>query len=220
MTFQNERQDAILNYWFGTLSDVDPQNPSLPIATSDPNEALSSEYYKMWFSKRDDIDQYIKSNFEEDLKRALEGKLKSWEDTPRGMLALIILLDQFSRNIYRGTAKAFAQDDLVLELCLRGMVNGFDMNLHPVERLFFYMPLEHSEDLEMQKKSVECFSLLEKLFSSPPSLASMTSTFREYADKHFVIIEKFGRFPHRNVILGRKSTPEEIEFMKEPGSSF
>lgn len=202
---QMERQETILNYWFGTLHE---------------NKAPSSDYYEMWFAKRDDIDRHIKSNFEEDLNCAVDGKLKSWEDTPRGILALIILLDQFSRNIYRETAKAFAQDNLALELCLRGMAKGVDKNLHPVERLFFYMPLEHSEDLEMQKKSVEYFSLLEKLFTSPPSLASMISTFRDYADKHFVIIERFGRFPHRNDILGRESTPEEIEFLKEPGSSF
>lgn len=207
MTLQSqmERPERILNYWFGTLHE---------------NKAPSSDYYQMWFVKRDDIDLYIKSNFEEDLNRAAEGKLKSWEDAPRGILALIILLDQFSRNIYRGTAKAFAQDNLVLQLCLQGIEKGADKNLHPVERLFFYMPLEHSEDLEMQKKSVEYFSLLEKLFASPTSLASMISTFRDYADKHFVIIERFGRFPHRNDILGRESTPVEIEFLKEPGSSF
>ncbi|MBF8302770.1 MAG: hypothetical protein HW396_1051, partial [Candidatus Dadabacteria bacterium] len=154
------------------------------------------------------------------LELAVGGKLKSWENTPRGTLALIILLDQFSRNIYRGTAKAFSQDSLALYVCLRGIEKGFDKRLHPVERLFLYMPLEHSEDLEMQKKSVEYFSMLEKLFPAPPSLASMVSEFKKYAGMHYVIIERFGRFPHRNEILGRKSTPEEIEFLKQPGSSF
>jgi len=202
---QRERQEAILKYWFGTLSE---------------DEVPSADYYTMWFAKRSDIDQYIKINFEQDLKGAIEGKLKSWEDTPRGALALIILLDQFSRNIHRGTAKAFAQDSLALEVCLRGIEKEFDKKLHPVERLFSYMPLEHSEDLEIQKKSIECFSMLEKLFPSPPFLASMISGFKEYADKHYVIIERFGRYPHRNEILGRKSTPEEIEFLKQPGSSF
>jgi uncharacterized protein (DUF924 family) len=199
-----ERQRAILSYWFGALN----------------AEASSNDYYKIWFGKRDDIDLFIKSSFEEDLKQAVEGKLKDWEDTPRGTLALIILLDQFSRNIYRGTASTFAHDSSALELCLRGIGRGFDQDLHPVERLFFYMPLEHSEELEMQKKSVEHFSLLEKLFTSPPSLASMTSIFKDYAEKHLVIIERFGRFPHRNNILGRKSTPEEIEFLRQSGSSF
>lgn len=161
-----------------------------------------------------------RTNFEEDLKLAIEGKLKSWEDASRSTLALIILLDQFSRNIYRGTAKAFAQDSLALEICLRAIDNGFDKMLHSVERLFFYMPLEHSEDIEIQKKSVEYFSVMEKLFPTPPSLASMVSEFRKYAEMHYVIIERFGRFPHRNEVLGRESTPEEIEFLKQPGSSF
>jgi uncharacterized protein (DUF924 family) len=130
------------------------------------------------------------------------------------------LLDQFSRNIYRGTAKAFSQDSLALDVCLRGIEKGFDKRLHPVERLFFYMPLEHSEDLEMQKKSVEYFSVLEKTFTSTPSLVSIISEFKNYAEKHYVIIERFGRFPHRNEVLGRESTPQEIEFLKQPGSSF
>ncbi|MGH7801505.1 MAG: DUF924 family protein [Thermodesulfobacteriota bacterium] len=203
--YEKGREERILQYWFGKLRE---------------GEAPSSDYYKKWFAKRIEIDQYIKTTFEDDLELAVGGKLKSWENTPRGTLALIILLDQFSRNIYRGTLKAFAQDLLALEICLRGIDKGFDAMFHPVERLFFYMPLEHSEDLEIQKKSVEYFSMLEKLFLSPPSLASMLSEFKNYADKHFVIIERFGRFPHRNEILGRKSTPEEIEFLKQPGSSF
>src|SRR3970040_59702 len=199
------RQEEILGYWFGELKE---------------SEAPSSDYYKIWFAKRIEIDQYIKTTFEEDLALAVGGKLKSWENTPRGTLALIILLDQFSINIYRGTAKAFSQDSLALDVCLRGIEKGFDKRLHPVERLFLYMPLEHSEDLEIQKKSVEYFSMLEKLFPAPPSLASMVSEFKKYAGMHYVIIERFGRFPHRNEILGRKSTPEEIEFLKQPGSSF
>jgi uncharacterized protein (DUF924 family) len=202
---EKQRQEKILNYWFGQLTE---------------NEVPSSHLYGMWFGKKDEVDEYIKTNFEADLNSATEGKLQSWEDTPRGALALIILLDQFSRNMYRGTKKAFSQDSLALEVCLKGINKGFDKRLHPVERLFFYMPLQHSENLEMQKKSVESFSNLEKLFSSPRPLALMISGFKEYADRHYVIIERFGRFPHRNEILGRKSTPEEIEFLKQPGSSF
>src|SRR3989304_7449671 len=207
MGLKNEkgRQEEILQYWFGELKE---------------SEAPSSDYYKIWFAKGIEIDEYIKNKFEEDLKCAIEGKLKNWEDKPRGTLALIILLDQFSRNIYRGTAKAFSQDSLALEICLRGIEKGFDKRLHPVERLFLYMPLEHSEDLEIQKKSVEYFSMLEETFTSTPSLVSIISEFKNYAEKHYVIIERFGRFPHRNEILGRKSTPEEIEFLKQPGSSF
>jgi uncharacterized protein (DUF924 family) len=202
---QNQRQEEILNYWFRALNE---------------NEAPSGDYYTIWFAKRSDIDQHIKTNFERDLKSAIEGKLKSWEDIPRGALALIILLDQFSRNMYRRTEKAFAQDSLALEVCMRGIGKGFDKKLHPVDRLFFYMPLQHSESLEIQRKSVKYFSNLEKLFPYPHPLAPMISGFKEYADKHYVIIERFGRFPHRNEILGRESTSEEVEFLKEPGSSF
>ena len=137
MNLQNQRQEEILNYWFGALSE---------------NKTPSSDYYTMWFAKRDDIDRYIKTNFERDLEHAVEGKLKNWEDTPRGTLALIILLDQFSRNMHRGMEKAFSQDSLALEVCLRGINKGFDKRLHPVERLFLYMPLQHSESLEMQRK--------------------------------------------------------------------
>jgi len=203
--YKKESQEDILNYWFGELKE---------------SEAPSSDYYKIWFAKRIEIDQYIKTTFEEDLELAVGGKLKSWENTPRGTLALIILLDQFSRNIYRGTAKAFSQDSLALDVCLRGIEKGFDKRLHPVERLFLYMPLEHSEDLEIQKKSVEYFSVLEKTFTSTPSLVSIISEFKNYAEKHYVIIERFGRFPHRNEVLGRESTPQEIEFLKQPGSLF
>ena len=203
--YEKGREERILNYWFGKLRE---------------GEAPSSDYYKKWFAKRIEIDQYIKTNFEDDLELAVGGKLKSWENTPRGSLAMIILLDQFSRNIYRGTAKAFSQDSLALDVCLRGIEMGFDKMLHPVERLFFFMPLEHSEDLEIQKKSVEYFSMMEKLYPTPPSLASMALEFRKYAEMHYVIIKRFGRFPHRNEVLGRESTPEEIEFLKQPGSSF
>ena len=202
---ENELQRAILNYWFGELKEY---------------EAPAADFYKMWFAKNEDIDLHIRNSFEEELKNAAEGKLKVWEETPKGILALIILLDQFSRNIYRGTPKSFMQDPLALELCLGGIDKGFDERLHPVERLFFYMPLEHSEDLSIQKRSVEQFSLLEKTFISPPSLASMVRSFRDYAEKHLVIIERFGRFPHRNAVLGRRSTSEEVEFLKQPGSSF
>lgn len=203
--YEKGRQEEILNYWFGELGE---------------GEAPSGDYYVKWFGKRSEVDEYIKTTFEDDLELAVGGKLKSWEDASRSNLALIILLDQFSRNIYRGTAKAFAHDSLAIEICLRGIENGFDKRLHPVERLFFYMPLEHSEDLEMQKKSVEYFSMLEKLFSFPQSLASMITEFRKYAEMHYVTIKRFGRFPHRNEILGRESTTEEIEFLTQPGSSF
>lgn len=174
----------------------------------------------MWWAKDRKTDEYIRRNFESDLTDAGEGRLREWEETPRGTLALIILLDQFSRNIYRDTPRAFSQDTQALEAAVNGVEKGFDMGLHPVMRVFFYMPFMHSEDLEMQKRSTALFGSLEREFTSPPELARVLSTNRDYAERHYAIIKRFGRYPHRNKILGRESTPEEIEFLKEPGSSF
>lgn len=131
-----------------------------------------------------------------------------------------MLLDQFSRNIYRGAPEAFSQDSLALGICKRGIEKGFDRELHPVERIFFYMPFMHSEDLDVQKMSLTLFSELERAFPTPPELSGMLSSSREFAERHYEIIERFGRYPHRNGVLGRESTEEEIVFLKEPGSSF
>lgn len=203
--FQIERQEEILYYWFGRI-EVDT--------------APSDRHVKMWYSNSKQIDEEVKFRFELDLKRALEGKLDSWLDVPRGSLAFIILIDQFSRNVYRGTPKAFEGDSVALKASLNGIEKGFDINLHPIERLFFYMPLMHSEDLEIQMTSLECFTMLEKLFTTPPSIASIISTSKMYAEKHYLMIEKFGRFPHRNGIIGRSSTPEELKFLKDSDLSF
>ena len=197
--------NRILDFWFGELKDggVPPRAHS-----------------RMWWEKDPTVDEYIRKNFEADLINAREGKLRGWENTPEGMLALIILLDQFSRNIYRDKPEAFSQDSRALDLASRGIQKGFDMVLHPVKRIFFYMPFEHSEDIKVQKWSIELYRGLEKEFWSPPELAEILSSSRDYAEKHYAIVERFGRYPHRNRILGRISTPEEKEFLKQPGSSF
>jgi uncharacterized protein (DUF924 family) len=200
-----ERQSRILSFWFGNLNDGEV-----------PPEELS----RMWWAKELRTDEYIRQNFETDLIDASEGGLREWEKTPLGTLALIILLDQFSRNIYRDTPRAFSQDTLALEIAMSGIEKGFDKGLHPVMKVFFYMPFMHSENPEMQKKSLSLFMALERDFTSPPALARVLSTNRDYAERHYTTITRFGRYPHRNRILGRKSTPEEIEFLKEPGSSF
>lgn len=203
--FQLDRQEEILNYWFGKL---------------ESDKAPSENHSGIWFSNRKEVDEEMKFRFELDLKRALDGKLKYWEETPRGSLALIILIDQFSRNIYRGSVKAFEGDKLALNICLRGIEKGYDIGIHPIERMFFYMPLMHSEDINIQMTSLEYFTILEKLYTTPPCIASMISGTKMYAERHYLIIEKFGRFPHRNKIIGRESTAEETEFLKRPGSSF
>lgn len=200
-----EKQSRILDFWFGKLKDEEV-----------PPQALS----RMWWAKNRDIDEHIRKNFETDLLGAVKGELGDWESTPHGTLALIILLDQFSRNMYRDTRRAFSQDTLALSTAEKGIEKGFDKGLHPVMRVFFYMPFMHSESKDMQKRSTALFGALEKDFTSPRELAEMLSDNMEYAERHRAIIERFGRFPHRNRILGRESTTEEIEFSKQPGSSF
>ena len=199
------RQALILDFWFGDLKEGGV-----------PPEHLS----RMWWAKDENTDEYIRVNFEADLINAREGRLGVWEISPRGTLALIILLDQFSRNIYRGKPEAFAQDPRALNLSQRGIERGFDKELHPAMRVFIYMPFMHSEDPDIQKKSIALFAVLERDFTSLPALSNVLSENRDYADRHEAIIERFGRFPHRNSILGRESTAEEIEFLKQPGSSF
>ena len=199
-----KRRDEILDFWFGELKEGE----------------FPDEKRKMWWIKDTDFDNDIKSNFESDLISAKKGELKNWEDSPRGSLALLILLDQFSRNIYRDTEQSFAQDQMALDVCIRGLQKNFDKILHPVERAFYYIPFMHCEDLDMQKKSIEFYSALAEEFSSNLSLSDMLSQNKLFAEKHYVIIKKFGRYPHRNKILGRTSTPEEIKFLQEPGSSF
>ena len=139
---------------------------------------------------------------------------------PGGILALIVLLDQFSRNIYRDTPRAFSQDALALKTALKGMERGHDETLHPIERTFYYMPLMHSEDIGIQKISLDIYARLEMSCSGPPELREVLRNSREYAEKHAEIVARFGRYPHRNEILGRESTEEEIKFLEEPGSSF
>ena len=202
--FHSGRQEELLHFWFGRL---------------EPDDAPSDHHVKMWFKNSGKIDAEIKFRFELDLKRALEEKLNTWLETSRGSLAFIILIDQFSRNIYRDTPRAFEGDPRALKACLSGIEKGLDINQHPVERLFYYMPLMHSEDLEIQMTSLECFTMLEKLYTSPPSIASIISRSKMYAEKHYLLIEKFGRFPHRNGIVGRRSTPAELQFLKDSGYS-
>ncbi|HWP46085.1 MAG TPA: DUF924 family protein [Candidatus Limnocylindrales bacterium] len=195
------RIEEILHFWFGDLQTINLE-----------------ERLKLWFGGEEETDRLIRDKFEPDLLQAISGELAHWEETPRGTLALIILLDQFSRNIYRNTPRAFAQDEMALGICLRGMDRGKDLALDLLERVFFYLPMEHAEDLEIQRKSVKAFESLVK--AAPPNMKNPFESFLDYAIRHYAIIEKFGRFPHRNEILGRASTPEELEFLTQPGSSF
>lgn len=191
------RIEAILSFWFGELRD---------------NKDYYTERSLIWFGAGPQFDQEIRDHFASDYQAAAERKLMQWQDTPRGGLALIIVLDQFPRNMFRGKPQAFATDPLAREVAMHLIQTGFDQQLLPVERSFVYMPFQHSEDLEDQRRSVALFRQLAQEREYVDSVS--------YAIRHLEIIERFGRFPHRNAILGRPSTPEEVEFLKQPDSSF
>lgn len=185
----------VLDFWFG--------EPGTP-AHGKPREA--------WFRKDAAFDAGIRRRFLALHARAALGECERWREEPGSLLALIVVLDQFSRNLYRDDPRAFSQDAQALD-CARLMIDrGWDVPRLPVERQFAYLPFEHAEDLAMQDRSMELFAALEA-FPETKGLAG-------WAGKHRVIVRRFGRFPHRNAALGRESTPEEIAFLEEPGSRF
>jgi uncharacterized protein (DUF924 family) len=185
--------EDVLLFWFG------------PPATRGMRDAR-------WFGKDEAFDRECRNAFVALYEEGAAGKLAHWKATARECLALIVLLDQLPRNMFRGTARAFASDPLALDAARHAVAQGFDRPLLPVERLFVYLPFEHSEALADQEKACE---LCKSLEAYPE-----TADAYPYALAHRNIIARFGRFPHRNAILGRESTPEEIEFLKGPGSSF
>lgn len=194
---------AIHEFWFG----------------SDPNDAIVAQQKSgLWWAKKAENDREIERRFGAYVDLAVRGELNSWTKSARSMLALLLLTDQFPRCIYRNTPNAFAYDTFALEWCLKGLSQGMDKDLRPIERIFFYLPLEHAESMEYQEQSVRLYT---ELFQEVP--ANQVQQFRGYltfALRHRSIIARFGRFPHRNTVLGRPSTPEETAFLLEPGSSF
>ena len=167
---------------------------------------------KDWFEKNPAFDEEIRTRFLPLYERAAREELKSWRNTPSSCLALVILLDQFPRNMFRGSAKAFAVDPLARDAACVILENRWDKAMTPDERMFAYLPLEHSESLADQER---CVALMKEIALFPE-----TADLPKWAEAHLVIIQRFGRFPHRNAALGRASTPEELEFLKQPGSSF
>jgi uncharacterized protein (DUF924 family) len=163
---------------------------------------------KQHYAKDAALDEAIRTRFVSTLEAAARCELFAWRETPEGRLAEILALDQFSRNIYRDTARAFAQDALALALAQELVASGQDRNLPLAQRIFAYMPYMHSESKLVQAQAVELFS--------PPGLED---TLR-FELRHKEIIDRFGRYPHRNALLGRASSPEELAFLSEPGSAF
>lgn len=186
----------ILAFWFGRAGDPGHGQPR--------NE---------WFRKDAAFDEAIRSRFLPCVEAALAGRLADWADSPDGLLALLILLDQFPRNLFRGTARMFAGDAQARQLAERALTQGWDKNLSNVEKLFVYLPFEHSEALADQERSVALFAALA---SEQPG----NDGFLDYAWRHHDVIARFGRFPHRNAALGRPSTPEETTYLAQPGSGF
>ncbi|HJY79337.1 MAG TPA: DUF924 family protein [Burkholderiales bacterium] len=192
MTHKSSAEDVLL-FWFGA-----------------PPER--GKAHKQWFVKDEAFDREVRSRFLGLHEDAADGKLAHLKETADGCLALIVLLDQFPRNMFRGTPRAFATDALALEAARPALARGFDRGMLAVERLFLYLPFEHSEALADQDLACELTRPLDAL---EPGLEAY-----RYALLHRDIIRRFGRFPHRNAILGRPSTPAELEFLKGPGSSF
>jgi len=169
-------------------------------------------YRRQWFEKSAAFDGTIRARFLATHEAAAAGRLDGWAERPLGALALVVALDQFPRNMFRGAPRAFATDPKALAVARAIVARGFDAAYQPAQRWFAYLPFEHAEDLADQRESI---ALYERLRGDPASASPIA-----YALRHFAVIERFGRFPHRNAILGRASTPDELAFLATPGSSF
>ncbi|HZA43806.1 MAG TPA: DUF924 family protein [Rubrobacter sp.] len=187
--------DEVLAFWFGREDEPD-----------------YGEFREAWFRKDPEFDQQVQERFGPLYERAAAGELDGWREEARSCLALVICLDQFPRNMFRGDGRTHATDDKALETARYALERALDRELPPFQRVFVYMPFMHSESVEDQRRSVELFGRL----AERPGAPDLTS----YAVGHMEIVERFGRFPHRNVILGRETTPEEAEFLQGPDSSF
>jgi len=199
----NTSSDAVLRTWFGT----DLESP-----------AAVAERVRSWFGGDPALDDLIHRRFGTLPARALEGHLDGWRAAPRSALARILVLDQFPRNLHRGSARAFACDAAALEAAKEALAAGADRELHPLEAAFLYLPFEHAEDRAAQAQSV---SLFRQLFDRAPApLFERFEAFLGYAEQHQAVVEQFGRFPHRNDVLGRESTAAEQEFLRSGGETF
>ncbi len=180
----------VLDFWFGA-----------------PDSAERGRSREIWWGKSESFDAEVRRRFLPLWEEAARGGLERWREAPLAALALIVVLDQFPRNMFRGSARAFSSDALALAAARDALERSFDRLLSRHERTFIYLPFEHAEDLAAQRRSLALFGV-----HDPDNV--------EIARRHYEIIARFGRFPHRNAALGRESTPEEIEFLKRPGSSF
>jgi uncharacterized protein (DUF924 family) len=196
----NTRPEHVLKFWFAD-------------ALASPE--LHAARHGFWFKANPEADAQIRSQFSDLPDRLASGLADSWAQTPKGRLAAVIGLDQFPRNLYRGKPEAFSHDALARRLCEDGITHGDDGRLHPLERAFFYLPLEHAEDLAAQDQCVALMAALPAAMGEP--WQSALEGYASYALAHRDVIARFGRFPHRNTALGRASTVEEIEYLQAGG---
>ena len=189
--------EAIHAFWFGEL---------------DEHGLCASDRQSLWFGASEKTDAFCREQFGASLALALAGQLQHWPQTDRGLVALVVVLDQFSRNIHRDTPLAFAGDPLALALAEDAIATDRHLRLPAIHRVFLYLPLEHCEDLAVQETSVTLFKALAKQARHP-----QFDAFSRYAIAHRDVIAQFGRFPHRNAALGRKSSTEELAYLEEHG---
>ena len=195
--------EAILDFWFGALRD---------------DGTVAPAKQELWFKKDPAFDQLVAKRYRETIDLAFMGAFDRWTTTPRGTLAVLLLVDQFPRQIHRGTERAFAYDKKALATAWTAATNGAHLQLPVVMGYFMLMPLMHSEFANVQELAVTSFQQL--LAASSAVLKPLIANALRYAERHQEVIARFGRFPHRNAVLRRVSTAEELAFLKEPGSSF
>lgn len=197
----------VLTFWFGAWP---------------ANAAAMASQAPQWFAKSDAFDAEVRARFGAAVDLAVAGGLGDWEAQADSCLALIVLLDQFTRNIHRGNAGAFAGDPRALRLARHAVASGYDQTVPPQARAFFYLPFEHAENAEDQDRGVALFEALQAQGAGQEDAAAgrMLASYADYARRHREVIARFGRFPHRNAALGRASTADEVRYLAEPGAGF
>ena len=204
----NAPWQPLLDWWFGAAG----------CGTGVTAAEVAASRTALWFGKQDSQDEQAREQFGALVEQALAGQLHDRQGEPEGWLATLLLLDQLPRMIFRDTPRAFAGDLLARPLALHGLAQGWDQQLPPVQRVFTYLVLEHAEDLALQDQAVQLFQVLRE--QAVAAERGLFADYLDYAVRHQQVIARFGRFPHRNQILGRTSSAEESAFLLEPGSRF
>ncbi len=199
----NETIDSVIRFWFGE---------------SHSSADINAQKKRVWWSKNEEIDAEITARFSELVDAVASGELDHWNESHQGLLASIICTDQFPRNIYRGHSRSFSYDAVALRFARQAVAMGFDRKVQLIKRVFIYMPFEHSEEISDQEQAV---ALMQSLVDqAADEEKEIFAGFLNFAIRHRDVVAEFGRFPHRNTILGRESTEQEIAFLEQPGSSF